>query len=66
MDEDAKISQFTSITGASADRAKFFLSSSGGDVETAIATFFESGDVGADEATSTAETGGPTTESAGE
>ncbi|CAO1628911.1 unnamed protein product [Jaminaea pallidilutea] len=39
---DEQISQFSAITGASADRARFFIESSGGDVQAAIATYYES------------------------
>lgn len=40
---DESIQQFAAITGASADRARFFLESAGGDLETAMSSFYESG-----------------------
>lgn len=39
---DESIQQFAAITGASADRARFFLEASGGDLETAMSSFYES------------------------
>ncbi|SOV03886.1 related to SHP1 - potential regulatory subunit for Glc7p [Ustilago sp. UG-2017a] len=39
---DESIQQFAAITGASADRARFFLEAAGGDLETAMSSFYES------------------------
>ncbi|CAO1623333.1 unnamed protein product [Parajaminaea phylloscopi] len=39
---DEQISRFVAVTGAPAERASFFLESSGGDLEAAIATYYES------------------------
>lgn len=39
---DESIQQFAAITGASADRARFFLEASGGDLQTAMSSFYES------------------------
>jgi len=39
---DESIQQFAAITGASADRARFFLEASNGDLETAMSSFYES------------------------
>ncbi|EST05184.1 SEP domain protein [Kalmanozyma brasiliensis GHG001] len=39
---DQNIEQFVSITGASTDRARFFLDAAGGDLETAMSSFYES------------------------
>lgn len=40
---DESIQQFASITGASPERAQFFLEAANGDLETAMASFYESG-----------------------
>lgn len=40
------ISQFLTITGATADAATFYIDSAGGNVEAAISAFFESGGAG--------------------
>lgn len=42
---DPAIEQFTSITGADAATARFFLSAAGGDTDAAVTTFFETGGV---------------------
>ncbi|XP_078332397.1 NSFL1 cofactor p47-like [Crassostrea virginica] len=39
-----KIEQFTNLTGVDADRAKFYLESSGWNIELAVASFYEHGD----------------------
>ena len=39
---DENIQQFAAITGASADRARFFLEAANGDLETAMSSFYES------------------------
>lgn len=39
---DESIQQFAAITGASADRARFFLDAASGDLETAMSSFYES------------------------
>lgn len=39
---DESIQQFAAITGASADRARFFLEAANGDLETAMESFYES------------------------
>ncbi|SPO23793.1 related to SHP1 - potential regulatory subunit for Glc7p [Ustilago trichophora] len=39
---DDSIQQFAAITGASADRARFFLEAANGDLETAMSSFYES------------------------
>ncbi|XP_048779746.2 NSFL1 cofactor p47-like isoform X1 [Ostrea edulis] len=39
-----KIEQFTNLTGIDADRAKFYLESSGWNIELAVASFYEHGD----------------------
>lgn len=39
---DDSIQQFAAITGASADRARFFLEAAGGDLQTAMSSFYES------------------------
>lgn len=41
MSEDAKVAQIASLTGLSAEQAKFFLDSCGGDEEAAINTYLE-------------------------
>ncbi|PWN41232.1 SEP-domain-containing protein [Ceraceosorus guamensis] len=40
---DDALAQFSSITGADADRAKFFVEAAGGDVTQAVSAFYESG-----------------------
>lgn len=39
---DESIQQFASITGAPTDRARFFLEAAGGDLQTAMSSFYES------------------------
>ncbi|UZJ55949.1 hypothetical protein CBS101457_005269 [Exobasidium rhododendri] len=39
---DEQIAQFVSITGVDSERAKFFVESANGDVETALSTYYES------------------------
>ncbi|CDW97655.1 hypothetical protein [Sporisorium scitamineum] len=39
---DESIQQFASITGASTERARFFLEAAGGDLQTAMSSFYES------------------------
>ncbi|GAC97461.1 hypothetical protein PHSY_005047 [Pseudozyma hubeiensis SY62] len=39
---DENIQQFAAITGASAEKARFFLEASGGDLQTAMSSFYES------------------------
>lgn len=39
---DENIQQFAAITGASTDRARFFLEAANGDLETALSSFYES------------------------
>ncbi|TKY89257.1 hypothetical protein EX895_001788 [Sporisorium graminicola] len=39
---DENIQQFASITGASTERARFFLEAAGGDLQTAMSSFYES------------------------
>ena len=43
MADDAAIQQFTAVTGAPESTARFFLESSGGQVETAINAYLEGG-----------------------
>jgi UBA-like protein len=45
-DSDAAIAQFQAITSADANVARFFLESSGGNIEAAISAFFEGGSSG--------------------
>ncbi|CBQ73286.1 related to SHP1-potential regulatory subunit for Glc7p [Sporisorium reilianum SRZ2] len=40
--DDESIQQFASITGASTERARFFLEAAGGDLQTAMSSFYES------------------------
>lgn len=43
MDDSAKLAQFIDVTGASQEAAKFFLESSGGQVDTAVDQYFATG-----------------------
>eukprot|EP00052_Salpingoeca_macrocollata_P013884 m.108498 g.108498 ORF g.108498 m.108498 type:complete len:374 (-) comp19095_c0_seq2:42-1163(-) len=45
---DESVQKFVGITGASAERARFFLEAAGGDENQALEAFFSSGDTGAD------------------
>lgn len=51
---DEAISQFISITGSDAQKAKFYVESANGDVQEAVSTFFEA-DGGEDDVTATGE-----------
>ncbi|PWN32101.1 SEP-domain-containing protein [Meira miltonrushii] len=51
---DEAISQFISITGSDAQKAKFYVESANGDVQEAVSTFFEA-DGGEDDVTTTGE-----------
>jgi len=51
---DEAISQFISITGSDANKAKFYVESANGDVQEAVSTFFEA-DGGEDDVTATGE-----------
>ena len=43
MSDDAAVAQFMSVTGATEEDAVFYLGSAGGNVETAVDSFFSTG-----------------------
>lgn len=58
MADDSAVSKFVSVTGADANTAGFYLSSTNGDVDAAVSAFFESGGATVPEITPAGPAGG--------